>query len=109
MPGCAGDVLYFGDEKVPLAVTAPSATSMQIPTVRKIRVDRGWDGLGLGIEKVTEVICAMAYSPALGLKPHGNPGPVYWADGAASISPDNCHFRGIKEIKRNFNKLLASN
>jgi hypothetical protein len=109
MPGCAGDVLYFGDEKVPLAVTAPSATSMQIPTVRKIRVDRGWDGLGLGIEKVTEVICAMAYSPALGLKPHGNPGPVYWADGAASISPDNCHFRGIKEIKGNFNKLLASN
>ena len=99
MPGGAGDVLYFGNEQIPLAVTAPAVTSMQIPTVRKIRVDQGWDGIGLGIEKVTEAICSMAYTPALGLKPHGNPGPIYWADGAASVSKENCHFRGIPQIK----------
>lgn len=97
-PGACGDVLHFNQGGATLAITAPSATSAQIPMLRKIRIDKGWDGLQLGREKVAEVICSMAFSPALGFKPHGNPGPVYWADGAASISLENCHFRGIKQI-----------
>ena len=108
-PGNAGDVLFLGEERLPLAVTAPSATRMQIPTLRKIRVDRSWDGLGLGTDKIAEVVCGMAYSPALGLKPHGNPGPVYWADGAASVSAANCHFRGVKNISSVLTKELLLN
>ena len=107
-PGNAGDLLFLGEERLPLAVTAPSATRMQIPTLHKIRVDRSWDGLGLGTEKIAEVVCGMAYSPALGL-PHGNPGPVYWADGAASVSAANCHFRGVNNIDSALtNKLFHS-
>lgn len=98
VPGSCGDVLHFNQVGATLAITAPSATSAQIPMLRKIRIDKGWDGLQLGREKVAEVICSMAFSPALGFKPHGNPGPVYWADGAASISSANCHFRGIPNI-----------
>jgi len=97
-PGSCGDVLHFNKGEATLAITAPSATVAQIPMLRKIRIDKGWDGLQLGREKVAEVVCSMAFSPALGFKPHGNPGPVYWADGAASISSENCHFRGIKQI-----------
>ncbi|MDC3284691.1 hypothetical protein OAV01_05400 [Opitutales bacterium] len=99
-PGVCGDVLHFNKGGATLAITAPSVTGAQIPMLRKIRIDNGWDGLQLGREKVAEVICSLAFSPALGFKPHGNPGPVYWADGAASISDQNCLFRGIAEIKK---------
>jgi hypothetical protein len=105
-PAMAGDVLFMGTQGTPLAVTAPAVTKMQIPTMRKIRIDSSWDGLGLGAAKVAEIVCGSSYSPALGLKPHGNPGPIYWADGAASVSPDNCHFRGIPLIRRDLNNQL---
>lgn len=60
----------------------------------KIHMAPPWDGLGLGIDKVSEIVTGLSYTPGLGLATHALPGPIYWADGIAAIGETNHQFAG---------------
>ena len=76
-------------------VSAPPVFAGQMSNLQKVHFPQAWDGLGIGLERLVEILIGLSYSPCLGLKPHRSPGPVHWADGFASISTTDCRFRGL--------------
>ena len=76
-------------------VSAPPVFAGQMSNLQKVHFPQSWDGLGIGMKTLVDVLVGLSYSPCLGLKPHKSPGPVHWADGFASISRTDCRFRGL--------------
>jgi hypothetical protein len=91
----AGTAFFGSDRSIAYFVSCPPPFARQMVNLQKVRFPETWDGLGLGLETLLEVLVGLSYSPCLGLKPHRSAGPVHWADGFASIAPDNCRFRGF--------------
>ena len=59
----------------------------------KINMPAAWDGLGLGIDKVSEIVVGLSYTPArVGATRIAR--PTYWADGIAAICEHNHQFAG---------------
>lgn len=89
-----GSVCLLGDPPTPFLTPVAPPMPMQMVNPQKIVMRESWDGLGLGLETVTDLIAGLCYAPSLGMKPHRSPAPVYWANGIASIKGSNCQFRG---------------
>ncbi|MFC1580061.1 hypothetical protein ACFL4N_04045 [Thermodesulfobacteriota bacterium] len=82
------------DGVTPFVVTTKPTVKGHIPRTLKINVKEEWDGLELGMDKVIGLLAGLAFSPSLGIRPHALPGPIYWANGIASIGPTNKKFAG---------------
>jgi hypothetical protein len=104
-----GTVLYVGELNTPFLLTIPPVFDKQMVTPQKVLIREDWDGLGLGIERVCALLTGMCYAPSLGMKPHRSPAPVYWADGIASIKPENCQFRGQRYSQVSLSKKSRTN
>ncbi|MBE9569122.1 MAG: hypothetical protein IMF11_00715 [Proteobacteria bacterium] len=90
----------FPESSVTSFIVPISPTSEKhLPRTLKIHMRAEWDSLGLGIKRVASLTAGLSFSPSLGLRPHGLPAPIYWANGIASIGPRNRQFGGQKYIE----------
>jgi hypothetical protein len=62
--------------------------------VLKLHWEERWNRIGLSTDQILGIVCAMSFSPGLGLHRHTLPAPVYWADGIAGASDTDLRFRG---------------
>ena len=94
LPIPGGTAIRYGENGPPILFPIDPATGEQMIRGQKILMRDNWDRLNLGLDTVAKLIAGLCYAPSLGMKPHASPGPVYWANGVASIKPENCQFRG---------------
>ena len=92
---CSGTAYFPKSSATAYFISSPPAFSGQLTNLQKVHFPKSWDGLGIGLESLVDILIGLSYSPCLGLKPHRSPGPIHWADGFASISEKDCRFRGL--------------
>ena len=93
-PVKAGTECLLTGSSTPYITPIAARLSNDLARSFKINMPAAWDGLGLGIDKVSEIVVGLSYTPGLGLAPHALPGPIYWADGIAAICEHNHQFAG---------------
>jgi hypothetical protein len=92
---CSGTAYFPKSSATAYFISSPPVFSGQMTNLQKVHFPQSWDGLGIGLESLVDILIGLSYSPCLGLKPHRSPGPIHWADGFASISEKDCRFRGL--------------
>jgi hypothetical protein len=97
-PANAGMECLPADSVTPFFVPVSPRLTNDLARTLKIHMAPPWDGLGLGIDKVTEIVIGLSYTPGLGLATHTLPGPVYWADGIAARNETNHQFTGQRIV-----------
>lgn len=78
----------------PMIVPVGPRLAGDLARTLKLHMAPDWDGLGFGMDKVSEIVSGLSYAPGLGLAAHALPGPIYWADGIAAIGDTNHQFAG---------------
>ncbi len=78
----------------PLIVPVSPRLAGDLARTLKLHMAPDWDGLGMGMDKIAEIVTGLSYAPGLGLATHALPGPIYWADGIAAIGETNHQFAG---------------
>ncbi len=66
-----------------------------LPKVTKVTWHPEWNGLGLSMDDICEVLTASATAPGLGLHARNLPAAIYWADGIAGVFPQDLRFVGV--------------
>lgn len=100
VPGDKPQPVSAGTECLPEAAVTPLIVPVSprldgdLARTLKLHMPPDWDGLNLGMEKVSEIMTGLSYTPGLGLATHALPGPIYWADGIAAIGETNHQFAG---------------
>jgi hypothetical protein len=90
-----GSVVHPDDAEVCfLCPTGQVMDGQGVPSVLKLELHRDCDGLGLGLEAMTDVVAGLVSAPSLGTKAHRLPGPIYWADGIARSAPHTYKYAG---------------
>ena len=92
---CSGTAYFPKSSATAYFISSPPVFAGQMTNLQKVHFPQSWDGLGIGLESLVDILIGLSYSPCLGLKPHRSPGPIHWADGFASISEKDCRFRGL--------------
>ncbi len=90
----AGTECLLTGSSTPFITPVSARMSSDLSRTFKINMPPAWDGLGLGIDRVSEIVVGLSYTSGLGLAPHALPGPIYWADGIAAICEHNHQFAG---------------
>lgn len=97
-PAPAGTECLVAGSVTPFVVSVAPRLANDLSRTLKIHMAPSWDGLGLGIDKVSEIVTGLAYTPGLGLATHALPGPIYWADGIAAMGETNHQFAGQRIV-----------
>jgi hypothetical protein len=92
-PASPGSVFAPAGSEVRLMTCYESIDLAGPPRTFKVRLPKGGDTFGWGLDAYAAIVCGLCYSPSLGVKPH-LPGPIYWADGIAKTSDKDNRFRG---------------
>lgn len=93
-PAPAGSECLVEGSATPFIAPIGPRLRNDLSHVFKLHVRPGADDMGLGMDRISEIVTGLSYSPALGLQPHALPGPIYWADGIAAIGETNHQFSG---------------
>ena|GEM_PF-3109957 len=103
-PAPSGTECMTAESVTPFFVPVNPRLANDLSRTLKIHMAPAWDGLGLGIDKVSEIVTGLSYTPGLGLATHALPGPIYWADGIAAMGEMNHQFAGQNIVKSEYRR-----
>ena len=94
-PARPGSAVFAEDGEFAWFTSCPPPFEKQMVNVQKVRMKNSWDGLGIGLRRLTSILVGLSYAPCLGTRPHRSPSPIHWADGFADVSNGNLRFLGL--------------